>query len=273
MAKSKAVATKKGGAVGKPSSFKDELAKYAQDQSAREPAGAGGDYISIRNSKFSYKGDNLPAPLKVVILDYSFENAYYTEKFDQDNPTPPACFAVHSIDPEKNNLGPHNTSPEPQHETCKGCEQNEWGTADVGGGKACKNNRRLLVISADDLTVKGVDNAGAALIRLPPTSLKNWRGYVKKINDGLKVPLAAVVTSLDFDEDEDYPVVVPQFVEEIDDQKVFQALLKKREENYGKLLEPFDVSNYGAEKKPKKGAKGKKDVKGKKGAKNKKGKF
>lgn len=247
MAKSIAV-QKSGKAIGKAKDYRTELAAYAKEDSARLPSGTG-SYISIRGKNFSFQGSVLDEPLAVVILDYSFENALYEGKWDPENPRPPVCFAVAK---SKTDLGSDENSPKRQSEDCKDCDHNQFGSADTGKGKSCKNSLRLAVLSttAKQFNADFVEKSEVAMIRLPPTSMKHFQGYVKKITEGLQLPLFSVVTELGFEEDSATPVVIPQFGEEIDDRKLLQALIAKRESAQEQLLQPFDVSNY--EEQPKK---------------------
>jgi hypothetical protein len=239
MAKDLAV-MKKGGALAKKGVM--DLAKYAKEDAARLPSG-GGNTISIKGKNFSAQGATLEEPLKLVIVDYSFENALYDSKFDPDNPQPPVCFAVAKTNDE---LAPHDNSPSPQSEKCKGCGQNQFGTADTGRGKACKNNIRLAVLSTNvkKFDANAVDKAEIFSMRLPPTSVKNFRGFLRQITEGLQLPLFSVITSLSFDEEAATPVVVFQFEEEIGDRKLLTALVTKREAAQEQLLQPYDTSNY-----------------------------
>lgn len=250
MAKDLAVVSKKGKAMGKPGDYRTEMAQYAKEDSARMPSGGGGGYISIRGKNFNFQGAVLDDPLRIIVLDYSYENALYEGKWDPENPAPPVCFAMSKTSGE---LAPHPDSPKPQSEECKGCPHNEYGTADTGKGKACKNSIRIALLSTatKKFDTAYIEKADPALMRLPPSSLKHFRGYLKKITDGLQLPLFSVMTDLSFDEDEATPVVIPQFGDELSDRKILQSLIKKREVVQQPLLQPFDVSNY-SEDKPKK---------------------
>ena len=256
----KALAVKKpargGRALGKVGDYRAELAKYAKEDSSRLPSSAG-NYISIRGKNFSYQGAVLEEPLKVAVIDYGFENALYEGKWDPEDPQPPVCFAVAKTTDE---LAPHPDSPKPQSEQCKGCPHNEYGTADTGKGKACKNSLRLALLSTETKKFDAdfVAKTEPALMRLPPTSVKHFRGYLKKITDGLQLPIFSVITALSFEEEPATPVVVPQFEEELDDRALIQALVQKRESVQDALLQPFDVSNYSEQAaKPKKAKPGK----------------
>jgi hypothetical protein len=240
----KALAVKTGGRqLGKVKDFRQELAEYAQEDGAREPASAGNN-ISIAGKEFSLGGGVVEEPLRVAVLDYVFENSWYDRKYDKDNPSPPACFAVNRTEAE---LVPDERSPLPQAETCAQCPRNVFGSADVGRGKDCKNQRRLALINTDvkEFDAGYVKEAEVAFIRLPPTSLKLWKGYVKKLSDGLQLPLWSVITELTLDPEVDYAVVVPQLGDELTlDKPLKDALLLRRQEVQPQLLEGFDVSNY-----------------------------
>jgi hypothetical protein len=249
MAREMTVSKSRGKAMGRPGDYRAEMAKYAKEESARMPSG-GGNYISIRGKNFSYQGTSLEEPLRVVIVDYGFENALYEGSYDADNPQTPVCFAMSkTID----DMAPHESSPKPQSESCKDCPHNQFGTAEKGRGKACKNSIRMAVLSttAKKFDEDFIEKSDAAVMKLPPTSAKNFRGYLKKITDGLQLPLFSVMTDLSFDEDAATPVVVPQFGDELSDRKVLRAMIAKRETVQAALLQPFDVSGYN-EDKPKK---------------------
>lgn len=51
---------------------------------------------------------------------------------------------------------------------CATCPMNAFGTALRGGGKACKETRRLIVMA---------DGIGPVAYNVPPSSLKQWDGY------------------------------------------------------------------------------------------------
>lgn len=228
-------------ALASASSWKNELAKYATDDIAREPAGTG-TQISVRGGKFQYQGAVLEAPMHVVILDDVFENAWYDSPFDPDNPTPPACYAVNSV---REDIAPAEDSPKPQADTCAECEFNKFGSAERGKGKACRNGRKAAIISADEIgDVEEIQKSEPAFIKISPTGLRLFAGYKKKIQKTLKLPLFAVVTEMDFDEEEDYPLIVPKFHKEISDRNIVQALIEKRNECSDELLAGFDTTNY-----------------------------
>lgn len=224
-----------------------QMAKFAAAASAKEKeSGGGGGFISLKGGEFTFKGDVLPGPLQVVILDTAFENAYYDAAWDDENPSPPACFAVSNEVTANDELEPHETSPDTQCSNCEECEMNEWGSADTGRGKACSNNRRLMVISADDLD--DLEGAQPAMIRLSPTSIKHWSGYAKKITNVMKLPPFAVITELELSrvDGKTYYELKPSFVEAVN-KKHIPELIELVDSIQEDLVQPYDVSSYGEE--------------------------
>ena len=53
---------------------------------------------------------------------------------------------------------------------CNSCPMNEWGTAEDGRGKACKNMHRVYILREGEML--------PLLLTLPPTSLKNLSDYI-----------------------------------------------------------------------------------------------
>lgn len=232
------VARRAGGVLPVSPKWKQQLAALAAEDASREPAAAGNN-ISTRGHKFSLGGSVIDNPMKVIILDYSFENAFYSEAYDPDSPASPTCFAVAK---KEDDLAPdYEKVPDPVNETCEGCENNEFGSADSGRGKACKNGRKLALISADvkELTPEYIAQTPVAYIRVSPSGIRHWSGYVKKLKSALDAPVCGVITELDFDPDSDQPVLTEQYVEEITDSDLLDAILKRRAEVQDDLLAGF----------------------------------
>lgn len=192
MATAKKTATKK--APGKAMvSWDEELAKQAALASGMEASTSlGGNFISARGGVLSYKDANIPGnKMNVVVLDHMLENVYYEGRYDPENPSPPSCFAFGRDD---NDMAPHELASDPQNDKCKTCPMNQWGSAEQGRGKACKNSRRLALITEGDL--KDIENAEVAFLKLPVTSVKNWAGYVRQVADQFKRPPLGVLTEI-----------------------------------------------------------------------------
>lgn len=226
-------------------SWEERLAARAQQAAAKEKVGGEGNFISLRGGEFNYRGDVLENPMQVVVLDTAYENAYFDMKWDPENPAPPACFAVSAEAVDSEDLTPDESSPDLQADHCAECPMNEWGSAEVGNGKACGNNRRLLVIPYEDLD--NLDEAEPALIRVPPSSIKQWSGYAKKLTKVMKLPPFAAITELLLEREGDntYATLKPSFVDAVPEEYLEALEQLVDSDRVRELLEtPYDVSGY-----------------------------
>lgn len=188
----------------------EELAKYADKSEAQEDTAVGGSgmkYFSLKSGVLSFDEAVMPHnKVPVVILDSIFEHAYYEGRYDPESPSPPTCFALGRDEGE---LVPHKDVIERgqnPHDACEGCPMNEFGSADTGRGKACKNVRRLAMIPAGKFAKNGAftmiedeehyAEAGLAFMRVPVTSTPAYKAYVKSLAANLRKPTFAVVTEI-----------------------------------------------------------------------------
>lgn len=214
-----------------------KLAEYAKSDSDTELVFEG-NKISVKGSKFTYQGGVIGNELSAVILGFRHENVFYDSKFDPDEPIPPACFAIGNVEAE---MVPHPTSPKPQCDNCAECPMNQWGSADTGNGKACSNRRRIALLDAD---CEDIADAEVAMLNIGPSTLKNWSKYVKDLERKYNRPVFGAVTKITFDEDFDYPVLIFEMEQLIDDVDLLEALIARREQVDPQLDQPIDVSNY-----------------------------
>ena len=174
--------------------WQDRLAAMAKASTQQESSVATGQFISTKAGQLTWQGS--PAKenkFKVIILDAILENAYYPGDFDPENPQPPVCFAFGRDDKE---LAPHESSAEPQSEKCDGCKMNEFGTAERGKGKACKNIRRLGMVAADPLSAEGIQKSEVAYMKTPVTSVKSWAAYARSLDALKHLPPLGVITEV-----------------------------------------------------------------------------
>ena len=102
-----------------------------------------------------------------VIVDHHPINAYWQNKYEGQN-TPPDCSCLDG----KCGTGIPGGS-------CKICKLNQFGTAEDGKGKVCKNMHRVYLLRSGELF--------PILLTLPPTSIKSLSDYLKRvITKGLK---------------------------------------------------------------------------------------
>jgi len=254
----KTAATKKAPAGKKKpgtamAAWDEKLAKLAEISSGVEDSvSLGGTFISCKGGQLSFNGNTIPGNrMNVIILDHILENTYYVDRYDPDNPQPPDAFALGR---DEETLTWHEDSIEPYAGTlCKDSDINQWGSADQGRGKACKNSRRLALITEDGL--EDVANAEVAMLKIPVTSVKGWAGYVKSLADQLKRPPLGVVTEISL-----IPDAKTQFkmmfklIGTIDDGDSIGELIEKRDTVEQALFAPYQPREEQAP--PPRGARG-----------------
>lgn len=162
--------------LAKKDQWELDMASEAKDAAAKEVSFA--PRVSFKGGRLKVAGveqkDNV---LDCIVVDAGFSKAFYEEDYDEDNPATPACYAFGRAEAD---LKPHPQAPKPQADSCATCKFNKFGTSDRGKGKACKDERRLMLVPSD---TKPADMAKAEVVMaiVPPTSLKNWGSYVKTL--------------------------------------------------------------------------------------------
>lgn len=231
---STAVAVRKSSA-GAVVSIKDALRAQAE-KLAERTAPASGIAIQVSQSKeFKLPDGTKARELDLVVVDFISANLFYEGTYDPNNITPPACFAIGDNPRE---LVPSDNSPVRQNDTCKGCPMNEFGSA--GNGKACKNTRVLAVLPPD-----ADEDTPMWLLKVSPTALKAWDGFVMSVQRTFQMPPIAVVTKVSFDENLDYPSLRFSVAEPNEALEVHYA---RQEEARQLLVQEPDVSTYEAPK-------------------------
>jgi len=190
----KAVAVRTSREIALPADLQEEFSAYLVKDLASARA-AGWSFIGTRGAKFRMGQEELGEELQVVVLGAMRENVYYEGKFDQDNPTGPVCFALDTAYDEATMAPPAELKTK-QHPTCVGCEQNAWGSSDVGRGKACKNTVRLVLLNWCDGDLAQLEKSEGARLRVPVTSVKDWSSYVAKIDKGARRPIFTALTKI-----------------------------------------------------------------------------
>ncbi len=194
----------KAAAGGAVMNYEEELARQAAIAAGMEESTATGQFFSTKGGVLAFNGSPIPGnELPVIVLDSILENVFYEGRYDPDQISGPKCFAFARTDDE---LVPHELVNEKQHDACTGCPQNEWGSADTGKGKACRNTRRLALIPAGTIDKNGAvvleddaehfEKAGVAYIRLPLTSVKGYSAIVKQVAGVMRRPPHGVVMKM-----------------------------------------------------------------------------
>lgn len=188
----------------------------AAEQYAAEEQLTGGTFLTVRGGLFKFGDEDMGTQVAVVIVDSVFENTFYEDKFDPDDPMPPKCYAF-ARGAEKDEMAPdpdmmaHEFFEIQNEDGCKTCPLNEFGSADTGRGKACQNRRRLAILPAGfyvkqrgsrdfelDL-IEDVDHyakSEIAFLKLPVTSTKAYAKYVTALSAQHQRPPFGVVTRI-----------------------------------------------------------------------------
>ena len=216
--------------------YQAELAKLAAHTAETEKPSL--LWVSFKGGRLNINGTDMPnGKAPVVVIHSVFENQWYKNRYDPDNPQSPSCYAISE---NEEGLKPHPDSEDPQSPTCAECPKNAWGSDPGGGkGKACKNSRRLGLISANDL--KDVAKAEFAIAKMPVTSVKNWSTYASQLASVLKLPPLAVITEIMVEPDPKTQFQVNfRLMDKITDGPVIQALLSKRKDMTDAMFSGYD---------------------------------
>lgn len=288
MAAKKKVASKKKASVKNKSTNKssstamvnwdEKLAQDAEIAAGVEAGTGGGQFFSTQGGQLSWQDAPLPNnEMVVVVLDSIFDNVFYLDSYDPDNPSSPTCFALGRSEED---MAPHaDVIEQGTHQsttTCDECEHNEWGTADVGRGKACRNTRRLALIPAGTIDRDGdielyedpahFSAAQIGYLRLPVTSVKAYANYVKQVAGVMKRPPYGIATKVSL-----VPDAKTQFkvvFEPLDklDNELMGAVSERNEEAKSLIDFPYQLDDEEEQQAPPKRAASKKNPRKKRSA-------
>jgi len=191
-----------------PVNIEDQIKKQLQEQKGQLGA-LPSNKIQLKNKEFTLPdGQKSSGPLECIILDFAWFMVHYPGVYNSNNPQQPDCFAVGRENPEGGNLGPHESAAKPYHSDCKDCPKNEWGSAPSGKGKACKNQRRLIVVPPNF-----DESTEPMTMYVSPGGLKNFDKYVSRLNNEHGVLPVQVVTAISFDADQTYPLLKFNYID------------------------------------------------------------
>lgn len=204
-----------------------------------------GDKIKVSEKQFKLpSGDTLDF-LDVVVVDFVFFNAYYESAYQQGTIVPPTCFA---LDPDVRVITPSKNAPQAQHETCKGCWANEFGSN--GKGKACQN-RCLIALLPTDAT----EETPFVILDISPTAVKGFNSYLQGVARSGKMPFE-VITHIECNPATKYDVVIFDYSQDVEDVGFVGMVESRLGEARERLMTEPDVSAAAANDKAAAPAKG-----------------
>jgi len=168
-----------------------------------------GYMISTKAKTFTLPdGSASEKPLMCVVLDWVTANSYFEGIYNPKDIKPPTCFALGR---EVATITPSDGSPTKQHDNCKDCPKNEWGSDPQGGkGKACKNTRRLILVPTN-----ATEKTPVWVLSVSPTGLKHFDKYANTLADVGTHPIE-VITEISFAPEEAFPSLRFEVVEKHD---------------------------------------------------------
>lgn len=229
-------------------SWREKMVAVAA-QAAQSEAPKGG-FLSFKGGRMSYNDEQIPGDkLQVIIVDFILENAWFPEKYNPNKTVSPACYAFGR---QEGDMAPHEECEKPQGGSDGGCgipgeegccPLNEWGSDPDGGrGKACKNSRRIAVITSDVLNggADAIRKTSPVMCKLPVTSLKNFSSHINKIVKVLNVAPFAVICELAV---VPHPAnqfeVVWKILDQVQDEELLGALAAKYDAIQKNLWAPY----------------------------------
>ncbi len=230
---STAVAVKKP-AGGNVVSIQEQLKAQAAAMANRTQPTTGSQIKLTKDKKFQLpNGQKVEGPLDLVVVDFVSRNKFYDRVFDQNNPIPPACYAIH---PEPKQMVPSDNSPEKQSDDCASCPLNQFKSGANGKGKACKNSRYLAVLPPD-----AEEDTELWFLEVSPTGLKSFDGFVNSTMRTFQMPPISVVVEVTFDEGSDFQTLVFGNVRPNENLAVHYPRQAEATET---LMQEIDVSSY-----------------------------
>ena len=214
-----------------------KLQQHTEDERSRIGKSGGGDNITINGKKslFIMPNEQEVEEFEALIVDFAYRNEYYIGAYNPKEITPPACFAIAA---NSTDLVPSDNSPVKQGQDCATCQQNQFGTALTGGGKACKNTVLIAVLPPDADAVAEHD---IWILKTSPTAIRYFNKYATKVSQ-MNLPLGVVRTRFYFDSELDYASV--RFEALGVEADCIDTVIERKPEAARRLMEEPDVSQF-----------------------------
>jgi hypothetical protein len=200
--------------IAMPPQLSPRMQEYlaTQQQGERSFGGGGIKYLSTAGATFKFEGQAIPNnALAVIVLDSIAVNVLYREKYNEDAPVPPNCFAFGRSDKD---MKPHEEAIEKVAPNCKACHLSKFGSAKEikwkksERGCGCNMRRRLALLSIGEVLKDGkvklnaddIDTSEICYLNVPVTSVYNFKSYKDKMerikHDGINAPLCFIATRI-----------------------------------------------------------------------------
>jgi len=224
--------------------WRDSIKTATNTSLAKGVAGTDFAAISLQGGRIRYRDTDLGNSIEVVIIATLASRAWYSSGFQPNNITPPDCY---SFDMES----PHPASGDKQSASCAECELNQFGTAENGKGKACKEGYRIALMHADAVR-KGASKIAAADIpslRLSVSASKTFGKFLAGLASRYDGIPFAVIALLEVEPDSKFQYAASWSVVEELDADTVEALGGRFEESLRMLTSPYPVLTEDQKKK------------------------
>ena len=231
-----------------PTKWTERLKLDAEKQRKAERSTA--SFFSIKAAQLSFQGQAIKDnKMQVVVLESIHERTWYPQKFGTGENTSPSCYA---LSPDGKDMVPHADAAKPQSPVCETCQWNKWGSSDNGKGKACREGRRLSLMSAADLTNPDkVVSGNVGYLRIPVTSVRGFGNYVQGVVSGTELPLFCHITRVSVVPDAKTQVkVLFERARGIEDDSVLEAVLTRASAETENIMFPYPKPEEQEEAKP-----------------------
>lgn len=222
-----------------PVNMEDEIKKQLEAQK-KQLGALPSNKVSTKNKEFTLPDGRKGKELECVILDFAWFMVNYPGVYNANNPQQPNCFAISRINPsdDSRECKPHEEAADPQHSDCKDCPKNQWKSAATGNGKACKNQRRLIILPPD-----ADESTEPMTLYVSPGGLKHFDAYVSRLSNEHGILPVQVITKITFDKDQSYPLLNFELVKPHDNMNLFW---RKREAGEELLFRPLETEKKAA---------------------------
>lgn len=109
--------------------------------------------------------------LEGVIIFGAKYKSFYAKEYDPEVKELPDCFSHDGKVPEADVRARQNP-------VCKTCPKNQFESAKAGKGKACRDIRRLFILTS---VAPGEERIMPIQLNVTPSSIKNWDDYMGKL--------------------------------------------------------------------------------------------
>jgi len=155
--------------------------------------------------------------LVVLKANKGVARTYYEDGYTEGSEDKPTCYS-------NDGVAPAADAENKQCKTCAACPHSQWGsviTENGKQGKACSEVKRLAVARGDMLN-------DPMLMRVPPTSLRNWDNYVSKLIKRGLTP-NKVITQVSFDPEVSHQLLVFKAVDFVSDEQFAEIMAVSQE--------------------------------------------